>query len=272
MRTRALTQNREISEIRNAVKLSGPLTPVSDSFFWMIHKMQLVADIPTWLGAYEKYAAQNLPEDRVIALADQAVIDSQGAGQIKDLAAVQRGGPALKLWTNFYSYFNVTYNLTKESFGRTNFKSPLDVGKLAVDLLLLYAVPAVISIMLRDALKGEAPDDDSDEFLLRVLREIGSYALGTVLLARELGGAVLGYYGYSGPAGSRIFKELGGLAREAAQGDLDQGLLKKADAAAGILFHYPAGQIQTSIDGYIAWSEDKAPITALAFGPPPKER
>jgi hypothetical protein len=38
------------------------------------------------------------------------VIDSQGGGQIKDLASVQRGGPMLKLWTNFYSIFNVTFN------------------------------------------------------------------------------------------------------------------------------------------------------------------
>jgi hypothetical protein len=85
---------------------------VVDSFFWLIYKGQQVADIPTWLGAYEKAMSDTANDEaRAIALADQGVLDSQGGGQIKDLAGIQRGGPLLKLWTAFYSYFNVTYNL-----------------------------------------------------------------------------------------------------------------------------------------------------------------
>ena len=35
-----------------------------------------------------------------VAEADQAVLDAQGGGQIKDLAAIQRGGQLQKLFTN----------------------------------------------------------------------------------------------------------------------------------------------------------------------------
>ena len=36
------------------------------------------------------------------------VLDVQRGGQLKDLAAVQRGGELQKLWTNFYSFFNTS--------------------------------------------------------------------------------------------------------------------------------------------------------------------
>jgi hypothetical protein len=46
---------------------------------------------------------------------------------------VQRGSPAWKLFTNFYSFFNTTYNLTREAVGRTNFRSVSSEGLLAAD-------------------------------------------------------------------------------------------------------------------------------------------
>jgi len=45
-------------------------------------------------------------------MADQAVLDAQGGGQVKDLAAIQRGGATQKLLTTFYGYFNTTFNLS----------------------------------------------------------------------------------------------------------------------------------------------------------------
>jgi hypothetical protein len=54
-------------------------------------------------------------EPRSVALEDQAVIYSQGSGQAKDMAEMQRGGPLMKLWTSFCSFFNTTSNLSVES-------------------------------------------------------------------------------------------------------------------------------------------------------------
>src|SRR5262245_65343097 len=113
MRTRGYTQQREINEIRATINWStGKFAPwmdeilakatadvvtrqgILDSYFWMIQQMQRIVDVITWLGAYEKaMAAGEADPARVIQLADQAVLDSQGAGQIKDLAEVRRGGP-----------------------------------------------------------------------------------------------------------------------------------------------------------------------------------
>lgn len=295
MRLRHKTQQREINEIRNEVglqtgRLSGWVDEVLrtttldhvtrqgvvDSYFWLIARAQRMADLPTWIGAYEKAAADpenlradgSLDEDRLVALADQAVLDSQGGGQMKDLARVQRGGPLLKLWTNFYSYFNVTWNLAVESTRRTHWRNPVEVGRLAVDYLLLTAFPATAAALIKHALTG--PDDMDDEELAKKLAaENAGYLLGLMVGTREIGAAALGFSGYEGPAGARFFAVAGKFGNQAAQGELDAGFWKSLNDTAGIVLHYPAGQVRRSVEGFNALVEGKTinPL-ALLLGAP----
>lgn len=266
MKLRGQTMQREISEIRNKVGSDGKMAPVQASFFYLIQKAQMVADVPTWLGAYEKAMEQtNDDEVKAIALADQAVLDAQGGGQIKDLAQIQRGGPLMKLWTNFYSFFNTTYNLSVESVQRTDFKKPGDVGRLAVDFLLLYTVPAVLGTLLRAAMKG-----DDDDLTGKLIKDHLNYLLGTMVGLREIGSAVSGF-DYSGPASTRFFAEVSKLVKQAEQGELDQAALKALNNVAGILFHYPAGQVQRTAQGVAAMaSGDTANPGVLVTGPAKK--
>lgn len=270
MRLRAKTLQREVNEIRN--KVSGKDSRIEASYFYLIQKMQLIADVPTWWGAYEKALSEaDMSEDKAVALADQAVRDSQGAGQIGDLAAIQRGGAGWKLFTNFYSFFNTTYNLTAEAVGRTDFKKPGDVGLLGVDLLLLYSIPAMLATLLKAALAGDW--DDEDKLARRMIADQLTFMLGTVVLLREAGGAVqsaLGLHGdYGGPASVRIFGEITKLAKQAEQGEADEAFLKALNSAAGILFHYPAGQINATASGVAAIAEGKTENPgALLVGAP----
>jgi hypothetical protein len=239
---------------------------IVDSFFWIIGVAQRVADVPTWLGAYEKAMAEGNDEARSIALADQAVLDSQGGGQQKDLAGVQRGGPLLKLWTNFYSYFNVTYNLLVESAKRTNFRSPASIGRLAADFIMLYTLPATLGFLMREVLVG---GDDDDDIWKRLLRENMAYLLGSMVGLREVASAVQGYTGYEGPAGARIFASLGKLVKQVQQGEADAAFWRSLNEAAGIMLHYPAGQAKRTAEGFAAMMEGrtKNPV-ALIVGPP----
>ncbi len=291
MRARGRTQQREINEIRNSIGVStGKLTGwidealstttfdvvtrqgIADSFFWLIQQMQRVADIPTWLGAYEKAMAAGELEARAVAMADQAVLDSQGGGQIKDLSSVQRGGPMFRLWTNFYSYFNVLYNQATESKRRTNFKHPAEVGRLAADYLMLFVMPATIGFFIRQALRPRRYKGDEDEgLLIDLLRENLAYLAGTMLFVRELGGFLQGYAGYEGPAGARIFADLGKLTKQIEQGEIDEALVKSLNEVAGTLLHYPASQIERTLSGLVALAEGKTENPgAVVAGPPPK--
>ncbi len=280
MENRALTQLREINEIRNQLSLRGiALGDLENSYFYMIVKMQMIADVPTWLGQYEKSHAE-LPqanskeemkarEARIIALADQAVLDSQSGGQIKDIANIQRGGPFQKLWTNFMSFFISTFNLTAESIGRTNFRKPKDIGRLAVDFLLLYTIPATLGLLIKDGLKGELGEDDLME---KIARENLSFLFGTMIGFRELGSAIQGFYGYSGPAGIRFFGDLNTLAVQVFQGELDEAFWRSLNRVSGSLFHYPAGQVDKTARGFVALHEGrtKNPMVLIS-GPKSKK-
>lgn len=287
MRNRARTQQREINEIQNELgintgKLAGWVDDVlrtttldtvsrqgiAQSYFFLIQQMQQIADIPTWLGQYEKSMAAGTSEADAIALADQAVLDAQGGGQVKDLAAVQRGTPALKLWMTFSSFFNVTYNLAAESNRRRRAQG--GAARMAVDYMLLYAVPVVLGVMVREAMKpGEDDDKDLGE---KLIREGLAYWASTLFGFRELGGAIQGFAGYEGPAGARAFAAAAKLVRQVDQGEADAAFWRALNDTAGTILHYPAGQVRRTIEGIVALMDGKTSNPMVLVTGPEREQ
>ena len=270
MRLRAKTMQREINEIRNRVGGGKPelLNTVESSFFYMIAKMQLVADLPTWMGAYEKAKDQGENDDTAVALADQAVRDSQGGGAISDLSQIQRGGPLMKLWTNFYSFFNVAYNMMAESANETRVAGPKRLPLLAADVLLLMVLPSVLGTILRNAMRG----DDWDELPEDLIKDQLGYLLGLMVGLREVGSMVSMPGNYSSISGLRFASELSKLIEQGLQGEVDEAFLKSANNAAGILFHYPAGQVQRTTLGIQALMDGKSKNPMVVVTGPPRER
>lgn len=287
MRDRGKTLQREINEVMNVVRAGEKMSAIQASYFMFVTKFQQMVDMPTWLGAHEKALAQlgyenavseeqrKEIEDKAIGLADQAVRDSQGSGQLQDLAGVQRGSPGMKLFTNFYSYFNVTYNLNAEAFRRTSFKSPSQIGALAVDLLLINTLPVLYSVALRELLKGDC-EWDLECMAHKLGLEQVNYMFGQMILLREAGTAVNAAagegYGYTGPAGLRFFADLYKVGQQAGQGEADLPLFKAANQVGGVLLHYPAGEVNTIVEAIMAMErgdiEGPAIIPAMIAGPP----
>ncbi len=272
MRLRAKTMQREINDIRN--KVAGKDSKLEAAYFYLQAKTQLVVDVPTWWGAYEKAMAQDeMTEDKAVALADQAVIDAQGSGQTKDLAGIQRGGAGMKLFTTFYSFFNTTFNLTAEAAGRTDFKKPGEVALFAADMVLLYSLPALLTTLLKAALMGDW--DDEDKLAKKIVGDQISFAMGTVVGLREAAAGVqaaLGVgegFGYTGPASVRFFSDLYNLGKQVQQGEADEAFWKSLNNTTGVLFHYPAGQINRTATGIVALSEGRTenPL-AVVMGAP----
>lgn len=290
MRGRGLTATQDLNDLRNALRRPGgwfdallrattwdrvTKETFLDSYLWHIGMMQRVADIPTWLGQYEKSLAAGESEARAIALADQAVIDSQGSGQMKDLAQIQRGSPVAKLFLMFYSYGNTVFNSSANAFERTDVRSPVSVARLLGSLSLLYIGPAFGTVVMARLLgKTLGRDDDEEDgvagFLADVGRETVSTALNTIVLVREFGGLVgEETRGYAGPAGTRLLQLAYRLATQIKQGELDEALWRAANATAGTLFGFPAAQVQRTIDGWIALEEGRTKNpAALLVGPP----
>jgi hypothetical protein len=111
-------------------------------------------------------------------------------------------------------------------------------------------MPATLGALIKEALTGG--NDDEDNLWKTLARENLSYIIGLMVGMREIGSAALGFTGYEGPAGARFFVEAGAFAKQAWQGELDDAFWKHFGALRGILFHYPAGQIQRTMDGFTA--------------------
>ena len=285
LRNRMRTMNREINDVVNRLDKgkSDLQLAIESSFFILIQKTQALVDYPTWYGAFEKAMADpalrnedgTIDEARAVAMADQAVIAAQSGGQIKDLAQIQRGGPLLKLFTNFYSYFAATLQLAVERTGQTNLKKPHEVLRLAGDYLLLMVVPVIGSVLINALMKG-APDDD-EEWVEQIIEEQIGFLMGFFPLTREMTSAVQaatgfgGQLGYSGPAGLRFFSDLYRLGAQVGQGEFDMAAFKAANNTAGVLFHYPAGQVNRTVEGTAALLEGRTdnPLAVIA-GPPPR--
>jgi hypothetical protein len=272
MAERQRTQFRELNELRNTVRGKGAgVRKVLAQAYVAMMTMQRAVDTPTWVAAYRKALAGGKDDATAVALADQAVKDSQGSGLTADLAAIERGGPGLKLFTVFYSYMNTVYNMaavqTYTARGR---------GKLAADYVMLMVVPVVLGHAIKSLLTPDAGDDDFDpEALARKLAaEELSFLMGTMVVAREFGGAAQlltgaegARMGYGGPAGVRAIGEAYNLATQTGQMEFDRAWFRSAINTLGAFTGLPSAQINRTIDGVEAILEGEVEGVGAVIAP-----
>lgn len=269
MRLRSKTFNRELREIRGSVAgKSKAMQVVDGGLFFFMQKIQLVADVPTWIGQYEKSLAGGLDEAAAVAMADRAVLESQGGGNTKDLAEVQRKHPML---TQFYSYFSVTLNLTAEQTAATDFKNPRAVAGWLGDMALLLIIPAILPALLLHAIKGGGDDDEAD-WAARLAKWQLGYLMSMVVGVRELSGAVSGF-DYAGPPVGRIVGDIGKAGTQTVQGEVDEPAVMAYIKLMGTAFGIPVVQALRSYKGWKAWDEGEegAGPQSVLFGPPSKD-
>ena len=307
MQNRWRTWQRELSEVSNRVgvntgKFSGWVDEalhttsfglvdrqkIADSYFYLIGQSQRIADTVTFLGQYEKSRAAGEPHPRAIAIADQAVLDAFGGGQVKDLPQVMRGGPGLKIWTTFYGPFNSTFNQMRESTRRTRWANPSSVGRLAVDYMTLWVAPAMMGMGIRQAFKPtplhEKQETSATEWAAHIGGGLAAYLADMMVFFRETSGMLAGFTDYRGPAGASIFPDVGRFiattyhsGKKVAQGKPEEALspefFRALNDTAGVILQYPAGQTWLTLAGLAAILEGKTDNpAALIEGPPPKSR
>jgi hypothetical protein len=267
MRLRNKTFNRDIREISQRVKGKSKVAQVVDaSLFMLMQKMQMVADVPTWIGAYEKALNEGADQATAVQLADEAVLSSQGGGNTRDLAAVQRDMPFL---TQFYSYFSTTLQLVAESTAKTDFKNPRAAAGWLGDMALLTVIPAILPALITYLLKGGGDDDEPEDWAKRLAEWQASYMLGMFVGLRELP-ALWSPFDYGGPPAAKLINDGRRLVQQANQGEIDDQAVLATIGFLGTALGLPTTQIIRSYKGWLAWDEGDAPVTSVLFGPPPK--
>jgi hypothetical protein len=168
------------------------------------------------------------------------------------------------------------YNQNVEAVRTTDFKNPTEIAAFTAEMLLINFFPVVFTVALKNALKGTCEWDDTECLAGRYQSEQISHLFGQMVGVREIGVSVDAAtggeaYGYTGPAGLRFFADVYNSAVQLNQGEADVALLKALNNALGALFHYPAGQLNKTLEGAIAIEngevEGTAILPALISGP-----
>lgn len=284
MRNRAKTQFRDLNELRNIVENGDHIgTKLKSKEFILMTVTQKIVDTPTWIGAYRKAEAEGavtqfddgtIDDSKAVAMADQAVIDAQGSGMIKDLSAIERGREITKLFTVYYSFMNTTYNLAANRVAGARGAGGKQKGSAALHVLLLMSVPVVAMAIMTAVLTPGADDDWDDP--KKLAKKLGnselSYLFGMVPFLREFYPVVQPFvtdqsFGYQGPSGMRMATDAAKFGQQAAQGEFDDGFRKAAVGLSGSLFGLPAAQINRTWTGIKAINDDETdnPL-AVVFG------
>ncbi len=256
---------------------------VRNGFALMSNVQFASVDVPTWWGAYFKAQSTGASEEDAVAMADQAVVDAQGGGEIYQLAAMQSGagvkyGALLRILTNFMSYMITTYNLGIQRV--RNARTMGQIMALGFDMIILAAVPVAGKMALDLITKGVGEDDEPEEWAEKYAREQIAFLFGPFVGISQFAGSARGddSYGYKGPAGLMFFDVMNQLGSAVAEGKiideeeggLDKNFWRPANRALGIVLHYPASQVDASIRGAQAYfnGETDNPA-AIFFGPSP---
>ena len=272
MRVRERTSNRQVAEAIDRIKGKDWKENIEHIAYWMNAKTDFLTASVTWLAEFDRASEQSDMTDAV-AQADQAVLDAHGGGETKDLSPLQRS-VALQIFTPFMGYGIIIHNRLSNSIDqwRQHPASLASTMRVALDMALLLALPAAITIALRHLLlpSGGGGDDGDDE-AQRLAKEwakelLGQAAMGN-LLARELSSAATEPYGYRGPTGTLLVGEGYKLVQQAAQGELDKALIKAAAGTVGMALGLPGGQVIKSIEG-AAWAEENGDWRAVITGKP----
>lgn len=277
MKARSDAWSRDILEAETALSKGflDRYTPgnsaayIRDSLFFIIKKFQRLVDAATWIGAKRKgMQLFNGDEVKAIRYADRKVANTQGSGISGDRSAFERGTVGnvkqsewIKALTPFISYFIAKWNVTATRTRETNFKSPAQVTRWAIDMAVLFVVETYLAALLR----GQLPDDDDDKSFVAWLAEETAYtALGMVPVARELAGEFRGL-----PSGRFLgMSNFVNAARQVSQWEWDRELFKSVNSVLGMLKKYPSRQINKTLGTYLKMTDgDEVAFSEWLYGP-----
>ena len=281
MHDRGTTFNKDIRDAMATIRGSRFLPSfvpdwAVDSLFAGIVFTQRFVDVATWLGAYEQGKQQGIEkESDLVNFADRAVARSQASGIWSDRTPVERGtidfmtrqSEFVRMWTALGSYFFAKGNVAYEQFAKTNFKSPHEAFRFAVDVMMLFTVEAIIVGLMR----GMWPDGDDEDYKAGISEAkfiagetVGSMAASIPFL-RDIGSEFAGFRG--GSVLSQFYKEMGEAKTQIAQGELDMALFKSINDVGGMLFKYPSGQLNRVTDSLVKdiQGEDVDPVDYLIW-------
>lgn len=167
-----------------------------------------MTNIPLWIEAYTKKLDETQNEQEAVKFADLLIYRIVGSGRKYDVAKIMRGTDMEKVFSKFYSFWNVEYNNWVRELGKQG-KEPIKNTPRFLGFVASKAIFIYYSAWLAHQLPG---DDETDERKrAEYLKMFISYPFSMFPFAREIGSLVidtalgLPTYGYRpSPAASLV--------------------------------------------------------------------
>ncbi len=280
-------RNQNLNEVIARTSSLAPIKPLQGMAYLFYSKMWKILDAHAWWAGYYKSMEESGGDHELSKrVADQVMIDTQGAMRIGDQSQMLRGGELAKVFTNNMSWANANFNLMASSIheflDKGGVKNPAQLVRMGASLMTYAVVAPAIYLAARQALTGQDMSDwkDPKKIGKRLSVEAAYTMLSSVPIARDISGAVEGFNGdvtrYQGPQGTGGLARLVTLTADAAKaantGTVTHGEMKALINAIGVGTHMPSTEFNRLWDAYIYSQQHSGnPLMPYLFGPPLKK-
>jgi len=129
--------------------------------------VQNIIDNVVWDAAKDQAVAEGATAEEAIRAANSAVRQTQGSGAPEDISRAETGNAIVRVFNQFWGYFNMQANLLGTEFAKTADEYGLKrgAGKALYIYTMGFMVPAVVAEVIVQMAKGGVGDDDEDGYL-----------------------------------------------------------------------------------------------------------
>lgn len=172
MRNRNGTQAFDITKsiqkiLVNPTKYERALDFAQENGYILQQTAQNFVDSVVWNAAYDQAVQAGTKEADAIFEADAAVRRTQGSFNAEDISSIEAGSPGFRLFTMFYSYFNMQANLLASETIKTARDLGLKKGaaKMFYTVSMGFVLPAAMTELIVRAMSGKFDDDEDDLYI-----------------------------------------------------------------------------------------------------------
>lgn len=261
LRDRRHNFTQEVQNLSNNLGFGRKVSQWKEALMYFTGLADFHVSGATWLTAYNLALEEGLTDQQAVDRADSAVRLSQGSGQEKDLAAIQRGDEYKKLWTMFYSYMSTNYNQLAAS------ARGLKTGKRKAKFIGETAFFWFFPVIAAELLSGRGPDEDDDEDWLQWgAQKVLMHPTGFVPGMRDIVRMMEDDYGRPVSLFGRVGGSLRKFGVQMAKDEFDNdALFWAAVDTAGYFAPIPSGQARITIKQFIEWMNGERDDLSLLF-------
>ncbi|MCP4372961.1 MAG: hypothetical protein GY797_33370 [Deltaproteobacteria bacterium] len=198
---------------------------VADFMIGLIAGTDDMTNVPLWIEAYTKKLDETSNEQEAVKYADLLVYRIVGSGRKYDMAKIIRGTDMEKVFTKFYSFWNVEHNNWVRELAKQG-KEPIANTPRFLGFVASRAIFIYYSALLANQLPGE--DEPDDKKAAEILKQYLTYPMSFFPFGREVGtiaiDSVLGLptFGYRPSPAASLVTDIGrsvGKIAKAARGE-----------------------------------------------------